>query len=422
MENNKYTTEATVITAATSNDTQDDSFVSPITENTIRKFLVSIPDYEIIELRKRIMATRWPGKETVIDQSQGVQLDKLQALLQYWGTDYNWRKVEAKLNALPQFLTNIDGLDIHFIHVRSKEQNALPVIITHGWPGSIIELLKVIDPLTNPTAHQQRAEDAFDVIIPSIPGYGFSGKPQHTGWDPSRIAKAWHELVRRLGYNSYVAQGSDWGSVITNTMALQQPEGLLGIHVNMPATVPTDVSKALKRGDPLPEELSEKEKAAFKQLDKLYKSNTAHAAIMGTRPQTLGYGLEDSPAGLAAFFLDKLTEWTYSGDPEKSIGRDEILDNISLFWFTQTATSAARLYWENRSPLLGAANILLPSAITIFPGEIYQAPKSWAELGYPNLIYFNEVDKGGHFPAWEEPQLFSEELRAAFRSLRHLQK
>lgn len=392
--------------------------------NSIRPFHVNIPEAAIADLHQRVQATRWPEKETVTDQTQGVQLEKIQKLVTYWGTGYDWRKAEAKLNALPQFMTKIDGLDIHFIHVRSKNPNALPLIITHGWPGSVFELLKIIGPLTDPKAYGGRAQDAFDVIIPSMPGYGFSEKPKTAGWGPDRIASAWDVLMKRLGYTHYVSQGGDWGSVIADAMARQQPEGLLGIHVNMPATVPADVAKALKNGEPAPAGLSVKEKAAFKSLNRLYTKGGGYAALMVTRPQTLGYGLTDSPAGLAAFFYDKFTDWTYSGgDAEKSLTPDEMLDDISLYWLTNTAVSSAQLYWENNTNNFNVAEqrtaeIKIPVAVTVFPGEIYQAPRSWTERSYHNLIYFNEVKKGGHFAQWEEPQLFAEELRAAFKTLR----
>lgn len=392
--------------------------------NLIRPYRISVSQEAITELRDRVNATRWPDKETVKDQSQGVKLDQIQNLVKYWGTDYDWHKTEDKLNALPQFVTNIDGLDIQFIHIKSKHKNALPLIITHGWPGSFFELLKVIGPLTDPTAYGGKAEDAFDLVIPSMPGYGFSEKPKTTGWGPEKIGNAWDVLMKRLGYKNYVSQGGDWGSVIADAMARQAPEGLLGIHVNMPATVPADVAKALKDGDPAPKGLSVKENAAFNSLNKLYTKGGGYAGMMVTRPQTLGYGLTDSPVGLASFFLDKFNEWTYSGgNAEKSLTKDEMLDDISLYWFTNTANSSANLYWENNNNNFNAveqktAEIKIPVAITVFPGEIYQAPKTWAEKAYKNLIYFKEVNKGGHFASWEEPQLFSVELRAAFKSLR----
>jgi pimeloyl-ACP methyl ester carboxylesterase len=388
-------------------------------DNAIRPFRIDIPEAALVDLRRRVVATRWPDRETVTDQSQGVRLAKIQALARYWGTEYDWRKAEAKLNAMPQFVTAIDGLDIQFAHIRSRHPNALPLIITHGWPGSVLELLKVVGPLTDPTAHGGRAEDAFHLVLPSMPGYGFSGKPQSTGWGPARIARAWAVLMERLGYQHYVSQGGDWGSVVADAMARQAPAGLLGIHVNMPATVPPDVAKALNDGDPAPAGLSEKEKAAFEKLDTFYKKNCGYAAMMVTRPQTVGYGLSDSPVGLAAWMYDKFAQWTYSGgEPERSLTRDEMLDDITLYWLTNSAISSAQLYWENNANNFNAVDISIPAAVTVFPGEIYQAPRSWVERSYHKLIYFNEVDKGGHFAAWEEPVLFSAEMRAAFRSLR----
>ncbi|MDZ7954790.1 epoxide hydrolase [Nostoc sp. DedQUE09] len=394
-------------------------------DNAIRPFRVHVPQQAIVDLRRRIVATRWPNKETVADQSQGVQLATMKQLVRYWGTKYDWRKAEAKLNALPQFLTNIDGLDIHFIHVRSKNPNALPLLITHGWPGSVFEQLKIIGPLINPTAYGGRPEDAFDLVIPSIPGYGFSGKPTGTGWDSDRIARAWAELMKRLRYTRYVAQGGDWGSPISSAMARQAPTGLLGIHLNLPATIPPEVAAVLACGGPAPTGLSEKERAAFDSLDAL-KNKRTYAAVMGTRPQTVGYGLTDSPIGLAAWMLGHpgFTQWTYNGgDSQKSPTKDEVLDDITLYWLTNSAVSSARLYWENNTNILNAiaqktTDISLPVAITVFPEEIYRAPETWARRAYHNLIYFHEADKGGHFAAWEQPQLFSEEIRAAFRSLR----
>lgn len=395
-----------------------------IKDESVRPYHISISQDALTDLRNRVNATRWPDKETVADQSQGVKLQQIQSLVKYWGTDYDWRKTETKLNQLPQFITNIDGLDIQFIHIKSKNKNALPLIITHGWPGSFFELLKVIGPLTDPTSYGGKAEDAFDLVIPSMPGYGFSEKPTGTGWGPEKIGNAWDVLMKRLGYKNYVSQGGDWGSVIADAMARQAPQGLLGIHVNMPATVPADVAKALKDGDPAPAGLSVKEKAAFVSLNKLYTKGGGYAGMMVTRPQTLGYGLTDSPVGLASFFLDKFNEWTYSGgNAEKSLTKDEMLDDISLYWLTNTANSSAQLYWENNTNNFNVVeqkthDIKIPVAVTVFPGEIYQAPKSWAEKAYKNLIYFNEVNKGGHFASWEEPQLFTIELRAAFKSLR----
>jgi pimeloyl-ACP methyl ester carboxylesterase len=396
-------------------------------DNTIRPFKVNVPEEQIVDLRRRIAATRWPDRETVADQSQGAQLAKFQELVRYWGTDYDWRKIETKLNALPQFTTNIDGLDIHFIHVRSRYPNALPVIVTHGWPGSIIEQLKIIGPLTNPTAHGGGAEDAFDVVIPSVPGYGFSGRPTGTGWDPDHIARAWAELMNRLGYTRYVAQGGDWGTPISSAMARQAAAGLLGIHINLPATVPPEVAAVLG-GGPLPAGLSEKERAAIESLRMYAKQgNSAYFTMMTARPQTVGYGAADSPAGLAAWVLvhPGFAQWTYGADPEKSPTKDDVLDNITLYWLTNTAASSARLYWENgaRGSVIVAAaqktnEISLPVAITVFPDDVYRAPETWARRAYRNLIYFHEVDKGGHFAAWEQPELFSAELRAAFRPLR----
>jgi pimeloyl-ACP methyl ester carboxylesterase len=384
----------------------------------IRPFRIHVPEENLIDLRQRVLATRWAESETVPDQSQGVQLAKLQDLVRHWGEDYDWRKIEAKLNALPQFVTMIDGLDIHFIHVRSRHPNALPLIITHGWPGSIIELLKVIEPLTDPITHGGRAEDAFDLVIPSIPGFGFSGKPTGNGWDPEHVGEAWSELMERLGYTRYVAQGGDWGAPITSAMARQKPTALLGIHVNLPATVPMDVQKAINKGEPAPAGLSEVEKAAFDSITEFSKKRRGYAIMMGARPQTVGYGLTDSPAGLAAWMYDY-----NNGEPQRLLTKDEMLDDITLYWLTNTAVSSARLYWENKSALLSAAaqktaEISIPVGVTVFPGEIYRAPKSWTQEAYRNLIYFNEVDKGGHFAAWEEPELFTAELRAAFKSLR----
>ena len=388
-------------------------------DRAIHPFTVRVPQAELDELRRRIAATRWPDRETVSDQSQGIQLAKLQELVRHWGTVYDWRKAEAKLNAVPQFVTNIDGLDIHFIHVRSKYDNALPLIVTHGWPGSIIEQLKIIEPLTNPTAHGGNASDAFHLVIPSMPGFGFSGRPKDRGWGPDRIARAWAELMNRLGYTRYVAQGGDWGSPVSSAMARQAPAGLLGIHINLPATVPPDVAMVLAGGGPAPAELSEKERAAFNSLDTFFKKYRAYGAVMGTRPQAIGYALTDSPVGLAAWILDY-----NNGELARRLDRDDVLDNITLYWLTNTATSAARLYWETagQSIVLAAAQktseISLPVAITVFPYEVYRAPETWARRAYRNLTYFNEADKGGHFAAWEQPELFASELRQAFRPLR----
>ncbi len=402
----------------------------PAEDRAIRPFKVRIPQGALDDLRGRIAATRWPDKETVADQSQGAQLEKLQALVRYWGNAYDWRKLEARLNALPQFTTNIDGVDIHFIHVRSRHPNALPVIVTHGWPGSVIEQLKIIAPLTDPTAHGGASSDAFDVVIPSVPGYGFSGKPTGTGWDPDHIARAWAELMKRLGYTRYVAQGGDWGTPISSAMARQAAAGLLGIHINLPATVPSEVAAALA-GGPAPPGLSEKERAVLEALMTSGKQgNLAYFTMMTARPQTVGYGATDSPAGLAAWVLvhPGFAQWTYGADPNKSPTKDDVLDNITLYWLTNTATSAARLYWENgaRGSVIVAAaqktdEIALPVAITVFPEDVYKPPETWARRAYRNLIYFHEVDKGGHFAAWEQPELFAAELRDAFRPLRETQ-
>jgi pimeloyl-ACP methyl ester carboxylesterase len=384
-----------------------------------------IPREALNDLKKRVMATRWPDKETVNDPSQGVQLATMQKLAKYWATDYDWRKVEAKLNALPQFTTKIDGVDIYFIHVRSKEKNAMPIIITHGWPGSVIEQMKIIGPLTNPVAYGGKAEDAFDVIIPSLPGYGFSGKPTTTGWEPIHIAKAWIELMKRLGYKKYVAQGGDWGNAISEIMALMAPPGLLAIHTNMPAAEPAYISKALASGV-MPDDLSADEKNAYQQLDFFNKKGLGYANEMGLRSQTL-YGLDDSPIGLAAWMLDHdarsydLIVRVFNNQKE-GLSKDDILDNISLYWFTKTGVSSARLYWEAAQNAKGGffdpRNVTIPVAVSVFPDEIYAAPKSWAQKAYPKLIYFNKVEKGGHFAAWEQPEEFSIELRAAFKSVR----
>jgi pimeloyl-ACP methyl ester carboxylesterase len=389
---------------------------------TMRPFHVDVPQQDLDDLRRRVTAMRWPDREIVDDESQGVRLETMQELARHWGTDYDWRQVEARLQALPQFITEIDGVDIHFIHVRSKHESALPIIVTHGWPGSIIEQLKIIGPLTDPEAHGAAAEDAFDVVIPSLPGHGFSGTPTTTGWDPIRIARAWAILMERLGYERYVAQGGDWGNAVTEQMALQRPMGLLGIHTNMAATIPDDIAKALQFGDPPPRDLSEEERYAWGQLDSFYKHGLGYAQEMAGRPQTL-YALEDSPVGLAAWMLDhdarslSLIARVFDGQDE-GLTKDDILDNATLYWLTRTGISSARLYWESKLAFFAPKGVDLPVGVSVFPDEIYAAPRSWAESAYPKLIHYNRLPKGGHFAAWEQPQMFSEEMRTAFRSLR----
>ena len=399
--------------------------------DAIRPFRVNIPEAELTELRRRINATRWPDRETVTNESQGVQLATMQELAHYWGTDYDWRKCETRLNALPQFITEIDGLNIHFIHVRSKHENALPLIVTHGWPGSVIEQLKIIDPLTNPTAHGASASDAFHVVIPSLPGYGFSARPTTTGWGPDRTSRAWVVLMKRLGYTQFAAQGGDLGAGVCAVMAKQAPPELVGIHTNFPGTVPPDIAKALQCGDLPPSSLSADEKRAYEQLNVLFAKRRAYAQMMGTRPQALT-GLADSPVGLAAWLFDHGDGYgqpaaaitsavlgrTVDGHPAGDLTRDDVLDDFTLYWLTNTAVSAARYYWESRINLYNAADVPIPAAVTVFPGENYQAPRSWAERAYHKLIYYNKVDQGGHYAAWEQPKLFSEEVRAGFRPLR----
>jgi len=391
-------------------------------KNAIRPFHVNVPEADLTELRRRINATRWPEREPVTDQSQGVQLSTVQKLAQYWGTKYDWRRCEAQLNALPNFITEIDGLDIHFIHVRSKHDNALPLIVTHGWPGSVIEQLKIIDPLTNPTAHGASASDAFHLVIPSMPGYGFSGKPTTTGWGPDRIARAWAVLMKRLGYTRYVAQGGDWGAVIVDLMGVQAPPELLGIHTNMAGAVPPEIDKAAFTGAPPPPDLSAEERHAYDRLAFFYGKGLAYALEMGNRPQTL-YGIADSPVGLAGWILDhdalsyELIARVFDGQPE-GLTRDDILDNITHYWLTNTAVSSSRLYWENKLSFVAPKNVAIPVAVSVFPDEIYTVSRRWAERAYPKLIHYNKLDQGGHFAAWEQPRLLSEEVRAGLRSLR----
>ena len=388
----------------------------------IRPFRINIPEEKLTDLRERLKATRWPDRELVADESQGVRLATIQKVVQYWQTEYDWRKIETRLNALPQFITEIDGIEIHFIHVRSKRENALPLIVTHGWPGSVIEQLKIVEPLTDPASDGASASEAFHIVIPSMPGYGFSGKPTVTGWDPVRIARAWIELMKRLGYTRYVAQGGDWGNAVTEQMALLTPPELLGIHTNMPATVPDDIAKALQPGGSPPSGLSSDEQHAYEQLDYFYKHGLGYAIEMANRPQTL-QAIVDSPSGLAAWILDhderslELIARVFDGQTE-SLTRDDILDNVTLYWLTNTAISSARVYWENKLNFFEPKRVSIPVAVSVFPDEIYAAPQSWTERAYPKLIYFNKVGKGGHFAAWEQPKLFSAEIRAAFHSLR----
>ena len=425
-QTNKFVSvrKETKMTQSTATQTTE----TPVTQNEeIRTFKVNIPDSQLADLRRRIKATVWPERETVTDETQGVQLSTMQKLADYWANSYDWRKVEAKLNSYPQFITNIDGLDIHFIHVKSKEKKAMPLIITHGWPGSIIEQLKIIDPLTNPTAYGGKAEDAFDVVIPSLPGYGFSGKPTAPGWNPVRIAKAWTTLMNRLGYKNFVAQGGDWGNAVSEVMALQAPEGLLAIHTNMAATVPLDIDASLFAHKPKPSNLTAEESRAWDQLDFFYKNGLGYANEMGLRPQTL-YAIADSPIGLAAWILDhddasyKLIARVFDGKTE-GLTRDDILDNITLYWLTNTAISSARLYWDTRHTLppggfFTVRGVQIPVAVSAFADEIYQAPQSWTEKAYPKLLFYKKHDKGSHFAAWEQPEALVSDLREAFRSLR----
>jgi pimeloyl-ACP methyl ester carboxylesterase len=399
------------------------AIAAPAANDAIRPFRIKVSEAALTDLRRRLQATRWPERETVTDQSQGVQLATLRPLVQYWASGYDWRKAEAKLNAIPQFVTTIDGVDIQFAHIKSRHPNAMPLIMTHGWPGSILELVKVIGPLTDPTAYGGSAEDAFDLVLPTIPGYGFSGKPTNTDWSPGKIASAWDTLMKRLGYTRYVSQGGDWGAIISEVMAVQAPAGLLGIHINMPGTVPPSVVNLVRTRQPVPAGFSDAEKAAYASLDVFYNQGFGYAEMMNTKPQTLGYSLADSPVGLAAFFYDKFATWTYTGgEPGKSLTRDEMLDDITLYWLTNTGTSSSRSYWDaargGGGPFTRFEITKIPVAVTVFPGEIYRAPRSWGEQSFQKLIYWNEVDKGGHFAAWEEPALFATEIRAAFRSLR----
>jgi pimeloyl-ACP methyl ester carboxylesterase len=430
MKKNKITqtilTGAVVMMGAAGNaqsgPSANEKVVDPQTSSEIRPFHIHFSDEALADLRRRVGATKWPSKELVTDASQGVQLATVKALAHYWMTEYNWRKCEAKLNAVPQFITNIDGVDIHFIHVRSKNPNALPIIITHGWPGSIIEQMKIIGPLTNPEAYGGNASDAFDVVIPSLPGHGFSGKPTELGWDPIRIAHAWIELMKRLGYTRYVAQGGDWGNAVTEQMALIAPPELLAISTNMAATVPDNIATALAANQPAPTDLGPDEKRAYEQLATFYAHGLGYASEMANRPQTL-YGLEDSPVGLAAWMLDHdaasqaLIARVFAGGTE-GLTKDDIIDNITLYWLTNTAVSSARLYWESHLPFFAPKHVAIPVAVSAFPDEIYTAPKSWAEAAYPKLIHYNKLPKGGHFAAWEQPQAFTEEMRASFKSFR----
>lgn len=416
---------ALVALAAAAADPSAEASDRPAAANNdaIRPFRIQVPESDLQDLRRRILATRWPEKETVGDESQGVQLATSQAVARYWASEYDWRRCEAKLNSYPQFITEIDGLDIHFIHVRSKHRNALPVIVSHGWPGSMVEQLKIIEPLTDPTAHGGSADDAFDVVIPNMPGYGFSGKPAATGWGPDRIARAWITLMKRLGYARFVAQGGDWGAIVVDLMAKEGAPELLAIHTNMPGAVPADVAKSLRVGGPPPSGLSAEERRAYEQLDYVFK-HVGYAIQMGTRPQSLT-GLADSPVGLAAFMLDhdkrsqeQIADLFVKGRAYGAMTRDDVLDNVTLFWLSNTALSAARLYWENKFDYFEAKNVSIPVAVSVFPDELYEAPRNWAERAYPKLLHYNRLPTGGHFAAWEQPKLFTTELRMAFKSLR----
>ncbi|MBV8327668.1 epoxide hydrolase [Chryseobacterium sp.] len=416
-----FTLSITVITQAQKNRPET---LSAQSDTSIRPFHINIPQSQLDELQRRISETRFPDKETVKDASQGIQLSQLKELISYWGNGYDWRKLEKKLNALPQFITKIDGIDIQFIHVRSKESNALPIILTHGWPGSPLEFINTIDPLTNPVKYGGKAGDAFDVIIPAIPGYGFSEIPTEQGWNPDRVARAWDVLVKRLGYKQYVSEGGDHGSVISDALARQAPSGLLGIHLTMPATIPSELVKPINAGDPPPSWLTASETQAYQTLSTFFGRNAAYGAMMVTRPQTTGYLLSDSPSALAAFLYEKIAEWSESDlHPENVIGRDAILDDISLYWFTNTGASSSRFYWENNNNNFSAEaqktkDIKVPVAISVFPHEIYQAPETWSKKAYPTLYYYHKALKGGHFAAWEQPQVFTTEIRDAFRALR----
>ncbi|MBY5869465.1 epoxide hydrolase family protein [Rhizobium leguminosarum] len=410
------------ITAVLLPHTSNAADVVGVVSDEIRPFKAEVSEAALADLRRRLAETRWPDGETVMDRSQGVQPDRLKALVRYWQSSHDWRKAESRLNAFPQFLTTVDGLDIHFIHVRSRHGNALPLIMTHGWPGSVFELLDVIGPLTDPTAHGGTADDAFHLVIPSIPGFGFSGKPPSAGWNPQRIAAVWDVLMKRLQYDRYVSQGGDWGAIISDALGRQAPAGLLAIHVNRverATTFPADAAQALKNGGPAPDSLSQDEKVIFDEARDFLNNGFGYAAIMSTRPETVGYGIADSPVGLAAWLYDKIADWVYTrGDPEQALGKDAILDNITLYWLTNTGPSSGRIYWENAMSGAKLTPVKVPVAVTVFPGEVYKPPKHWLSKAYPKLIYYNHASKGGHFAAWEEPELFSQEIRKAFRSLR----